>query len=172
MAQNVQIPENWKKPFFLIWIGQSFSIIGSMLVQFALVWWMTQETGSAAVLATATIISILPQIFIGPFAGALVDRWNRKLVMIIADGSTALVTLALVLLFWSGHIQIWQLYIAMFIRAVGGTFHFPAMSASTSLMVPEKHLSRIAGINQSLNGVLNIIAPPLGAFIDGRFTDL
>ena len=167
MAQDIQIQENWKKPFFLIWIGQSFSIIGSMLVQFALVWWMTKETGSAAVLATATILSILPQIFIGPFAGALVDRWNRKLVMIVADGTTALATLALVLLFMTGHIQIWHLYVAEFIRAIGGSFHFPAMSASTSLMVPEKHLSRIAGINQSLNGVLNIVAPPLGAFLMG-----
>lgn len=167
MAQDIQIQENWKKPFFLIWIGQSFSIIGSMLVQFALVWWMTKETGSAAVLATATILSILPQIFIGPFAGALVDRWNRKLVMIVADGTTALATLALVLLFMTGHIQIWHLYVAEFIRAIGGSFHFPAMGASTSLMVPEKHLSRIAGINQSLNGVLNIVAPPLGAFLMG-----
>nr|HMN61930.1 MFS transporter [Anaerolinea sp.] len=167
MAQDIQIQENWKKPFFLIWIGQSFSIIGSMLVQFALVGGMTKETGSGAVRATATILSILPQIFIGPFAGALVDRWNRKLVMIVADGTTALATLALVLLFMTGHIQIWHLYVAEFIRAIGGSFHFPAMSASTSLMVPEKHLSRIAGINQSLNGVLNIVAPPLGAFLMG-----
>ncbi len=167
MAQNIEIQENWKKPFFTIWIGQSFSIIGSMLVQFALVWWMTQKTGSAAVLATATVLSILPSIFIGPFAGALVDRWNRKLVMIVADGSIALTTLGLVVLFWTGQIQIWHLFVAEFIRAVGGTFHFPAMSASTSLMVPEKHLSRVAGINQSLNGVLNIIAPPLGAFLMG-----
>jgi len=167
MAQEHSISENWKKPFFLIWAGQSFSLIGSMLVQFALVWWMTEKTGSAAVLATATVVSILPQILLGPFAGALVDRWNRKRVMIVADAVTALATLALVFLFWSGKIQVWHLFVAEFVRALGGTFHWPAMSASTSLMVPEKHLSRIAGINQALQGILGIIAPPLGAFLMG-----
>ncbi len=165
MAQESKIAEKWQKPFFLIWTGQSFSLIGSMLVQFALVWWMTETTGSATVLATATIVSILPQILLGPFAGALVDRWNRKLVMLVADAVTALATLVLVVLFWTGHIQIWHLFVAQFVRALGGTFHWPAMSASTSLMVPDQHLSRIAGINQALQGVLGIIAPPLGAFL-------
>lgn len=165
MAQDTKVQSDWKKTFFLIWTGQAFSIVGSMLVQFAIVWWMTEKTGSAAVLATATIISIIPGIFLGPFAGALVDRWNRKLVMIVADGVTALTTLVLVLLFFSGHIQIWHVFVAQFIRALGGAFHWPAMSASTSLMVPDKHLSRIAGINQAMQGVLGIIAPPLGAFL-------
>jgi DHA3 family macrolide efflux protein-like MFS transporter len=164
MAQDNRVQGDWKKTFFLIWTGQSFSIIGSMLVQFALVWWMTQKTGSAAVLATATIVSIIPQILLGPFAGALVDRWNRKLVMICADGLTALTTLALVVLFWSGHIQIWHLYVAQFIRALGGAFQWPAMSASTSLLVPDKHLARVAGINQALFGALNIISPRLAPF--------
>lgn len=165
MAQDTKVQSDWKKTFFLIWTGQAFSIVGSMLVQFAIVWWMTEKTGSAAVLATATIISIIPGIFLGPFAGALVDRWNRKLVMIVADGVTALTTLGLVVLFFSGHIQIWHVFVAQFIRALGGAFHWPAMSASTSLMVPDKHLSRIAGINQAMQGVLGIISPPLGAFL-------
>ncbi len=167
MAQESRVEADWKKTFFLIWTGQAFSIVGSQLVQFALVWWMTEKTGSAAVLATATVISILPGIFLGPFAGALVDRWNRKLVMIVADGVTALTTLGLVILFFTGQIQIWHLYVAEFIRALGGAFHWPAMSASTSLMVPDKHLSRVAGINQALQGVLGIVAPPLGAFLMG-----
>ena len=165
MAQDTRLKADWKKTFFLIWTGQAFSIVGSMLVQFAIVWWMTEKTGSAAVLATATIISIIPGVFLGPFAGALVDRWNRKLVMIVADGVTAVTTLGLVVLFFSGHIQIWHVFVAQFIRALGGAFHWPAMSASTSLMVPDKHLSRIAGINQAMQGVLGIIAPPLGAFL-------
>jgi DHA3 family macrolide efflux protein-like MFS transporter len=165
MAQDTRLKADWKKTFFLIWTGQAFSIVGSMLVQFAIVWWMTEKTGSAAVLATATIISIIPGVFLGPFAGALVDRWNRKLVMIVADGVTAVTTLGLVVLFFSGHIQIWHVFVAQFIRALGGAFHWLAMSASTSLMVPDKHLSRIAGINQAMQGVLGIIAPPLGAFL-------
>ncbi len=158
---------DWRKRFFLIWTGQAFSIIGSMLVQFALVWYLTAKTGSALVLTTSTLMALLPQVFIGPFAGALVDRWNRKRVMILADGIIALFTLLLVLLFWSGQIQVWHIYVVSFIRALGGAFHFPAMSASTALLVPEKHLARINGINQALNGSLNIIAPPLGAILIG-----
>lgn len=165
MENSLVLAQNWKKKFFIIWTGQAFSIIGSMLVQFALVWWLTQKTGSATVLATATLVSLLPPVLIGPFAGALVDRWNRRLVMIAADGSIALATLLLVLLFWSGQVQVWHVFVIGFIRAVGETFHYPAMQASTSLMVPEKHLSRVQGVNQTLNGALNIVAPPLGALL-------
>jgi len=169
MANYIEGGSDWRKRFFLIWTGQAFSIIGSMLVQFALVWYLTAKTVSALVLSTATLMAILPQIFLGPFAGALVDRWNRKKVMIIADGSIALFTLLLVVLFWSGHIQVWHIYVVSFIRALGGAFHFPAMNASTALMVPEKHLSRVNGINQALNGALNIVAPPLGALLISVF---
>ncbi|MDX1428313.1 MAG: hypothetical protein R3206_10865, partial [Salegentibacter mishustinae] len=72
------IPENWAIRFFTIWTGGAISLFGSALVQFALVWWLTKETGSATVLATATMAALLPQIVLGPFAGALVDRWNRR----------------------------------------------------------------------------------------------
>ncbi len=162
---EIREDSNWKRPFFTIWVGQAFSIVGSILVQFALVWWLTRETGSATVLATATIFSMLPGIFIGPFSGALVDRWNRKTIMLVADSLIALVTAGLVLVFWSGQAQVWHVLVVMLIRSLGGTFHFPAMQASTSLMVPEKHLSRVAGLNQALHGVLNIAAPPLGALL-------
>jgi len=78
-----QLSKKWKAPFFTIWIGQAFSLLGSQLVQFALVWWLTRTTGSATVLATATLVALLPQVLLGPLAGALVDRWNRRLVMIV-----------------------------------------------------------------------------------------
>jgi MFS transporter, DHA3 family, macrolide efflux protein len=165
MSNYVDTGKDWRKSFFLIWTGQAFSIIGSMIVQFALVWYLTAQTGSAVVLSTATLAAILPQILLGPFAGALVDRWNRKVVMIVADGLIALTTLGLAILFWNGEIQVWHIYLAGFIRSLGGAFHFPAMAASTALMVPDKHLSRINGINQALNGALNIIAPPIGAVL-------
>ncbi len=160
-----QINRSWKRTFFVIWIGQAFSLLGSNLVQFALVWWLTKTTGSPTVLATATFVALLPNVFLAPFAGALVDRWNRRKVMILADASIALATLVLVLLFWSGQIQIWHVYIIMFIRALGSIFHWPAMRASTSLMVPKKELSRIAGLNEALGGLMNIASPPLGALL-------
>ena len=159
------IPQNWAVRFFAIWTGQAFSLFGSALVQFALVWWLTQKTGSATILATATLAGMLPQIVLGPFAGALVDRWNRRLIMILADASIALSTLLLAYLFAIGKVEIWHVFAIMAARSLGGAFHFPAMSASTPLMVPEKHLTRIGGLNQTLMGLMNMIAPPVGALL-------
>jgi DHA3 family macrolide efflux protein-like MFS transporter len=155
----------WQVPFFTIWTGQAFSLVGSRLVQFALVWWLTETTGSATVLATATLVAILPGVILGPFAGTLVDRWNRRRVMIMADGFVALVTAWLAYLFWTGSMSVWHVYAAMLARSVGGAFHWPAMQASTSLMVPRVHLSRVAGLNQTMQGALNVVAPPLGAIL-------
>lgn len=157
--------ENWKPRFFTLWTGQAFSLFGSSLVQFALVWWLTVTTGSATVLATATLAGMLPQIVLSPFAGVVVDRTSRRLVMIVADGMTALFTLVLVWLFAIGQAQVWHVYIIMFVRSAAGAFHFPAMQASTSLMVPEKQLSRVAGINSTLQGLMSIAAPALGALL-------
>lgn len=162
MAEAKQA-ERWQVPFFTIWTGQQVSLIGSMLGGFALVWWLTQATGSATVLATASLVQILPGIILGPFVGALVDRWDRRRVMMVADAVVALFSAWLAYLFWSGTLQIWHVYAIIAVRAIGGTFHWPAMSASTSLMVPEEHLSRVAGINQTMRGIFSIVAPPLGA---------
>ena len=106
MERTRQHSSRWQIPFFTIWTGQLFSLIGSHLVQFALVWWLTQTTGSATVLATATLVAILPGVVLGPFAGALVDRWNRRKVMIVADGFVALVSAWLAYLFWTGSMSV------------------------------------------------------------------
>jgi len=151
------------KPFFIIWTGQAFSLLGSQLVQFAIVWYLTRTTGSATVLAMATVMALLPQILIGPFAGALVDRWNRRWVMIAADTGIAIATMLLAILFWLNLADVWAIYVLLLIRATGAAFHWPAMTASTTLMVPQRHLSRIAGMNQTLFGIAAIFIPPLGA---------
>lgn len=156
---------NWAARFFTIWTGQAFSLFGSQLVQFALIWWLTQKSGSATILAVATLVGMLPQILLGPFAGAIVDRSNRRMIMIVADGGIALFTLLLIFLFATGKVQIWHVYAVMAMRSLGGAFHFPAMSASTPLMVPEKYLTRIGGLNQTLQGLMALVAPPAGAFL-------
>jgi DHA3 family macrolide efflux protein-like MFS transporter len=153
--------------FFILWTGQAVSLLGSQLVQFALIWWLTQETGSATVLAVASLVGLLPRVMLGPFIGALVDRWNRRHIMLVADSLIALVSLALAILYFSGNVRIWHIYTIMFVRSVGGGFHGPAMTASTSLMVPKRHLTRIQGLNQTLDGGLNIISAPLGAILLG-----
>ena len=155
------------KPFFILWSGQAISLLGSQLVQFALIWWLTQTTGSATILAMSTLVGMLPQVVLGPFVGVLVDRWNRRLTMMAADAVVALATLALAYLFWADVIQVWHVFVILFIRALGGGFHFPAMQSSTSLMVPEAQLTRIQGLNQTLNGGMNIASAPLGALLLG-----
>jgi len=165
MDNRQSTPTRWLPRFALIWSGQQLSLIGSALAQFALVWWLTQKTGSATVLATASLVAILPAVFLGPFVGALVDRWNRRIVMIVADGMAALAAAWIVYLIWSGTMQVWHIYVLMFVRSICGGFHWPAMMASTSLMVPDRHLARLSGINQTVSGAVNIIAPPLGALL-------
>ncbi|MGD9676594.1 MAG: MFS transporter, partial [Candidatus Bipolaricaulia bacterium] len=158
-------PVRWRSAFLAIWAGQAFSLFGSHLVQFALVWWLTQTTGSATVLAGATIVALLPQILVAPMAGALVDRWNRRWVMVFADGGIAFATLALAALFATGAARVWHVYVALLVRAVGGAFHWPAMQAATAIMVPERHLARVGGLNQSLFGLASIVSPPAGALL-------
>jgi DHA3 family macrolide efflux protein-like MFS transporter len=153
------------KTFFVMWFSQAFSLIGTVVVEFALAWYLTRETGSATILATAMLVALIPQIVLGPFIGPLVDRWNRKKIMIFADLSIAVVTLGLVLLYLTDTIQIWHIYVAMVLRSIGQTFHFPAVLASIATIVPEKHLTRAAGLNQMLQGVVSIAAPPLGALL-------
>jgi DHA3 family macrolide efflux protein-like MFS transporter len=124
-------------------------------------------TGSATVLATASMVALVPEILLGPVAGVYVDRWDRRIVMLAADGLIALASLWLAYLFWAESMHIWHIYVIMLVRALGGAFHWPAMQASTTLMVPKEHLTRVAGLNQTMNGVLSIAGPPLGALLLG-----
>ena len=146
-------------------IGQIVSLVGSALVQFSLVWYVTKQTGSATVLASATTAALLPNILLGPFVGALVDRWNRKLVMIIADLVVALATAVLAVLYATGAIQIWHIIAILLARSAAGVFQGPARTAATTLMVPQEHLSRLGGINQAVDGMINVFSPALGALL-------
>jgi DHA3 family macrolide efflux protein-like MFS transporter len=162
---SVKDGKPWKATFFTIWGGQALSILGSQLVQFALIWHLTVVTGSATVLATASLAGILPNVVLGPLVGTLVDRWNRRWIMLLADSTIALATIVLAVLFALDAAAIWHIYLVMFIRSLASSFHGNAMSASTSLMVPVEHLTRIQGINEMLNGGLNVVAAPLGALL-------
>ncbi len=157
--------EGWAGRFFTVWTGQSVSLMGSQLVQFALIWWLTVETGSATILTVASVMGILPQVLLAPFAGALVDRWRRRRVIIMADGLMALLTLGLMALFALGSVNVILVLAALLLRSVLSGFHWPAMRASTSLMVPQPHLARINGLNESVRGLASIAAPPLGAVL-------
>jgi MFS transporter, DHA3 family, macrolide efflux protein len=153
------------KKFFVLWSSQAFSIFGSSVVGFALAWYLARETGSATVLSMAMLVTLLPQVVLGPFIGPFIDRWDRKKIMIYSDLVTALLTLVLVVLFHTGTIHIWHIYIIMAGRSIGGSFQRPALSASIPMLVPEKHLVRANGLNMTLNGAINIVAPITGALL-------
>ncbi len=155
----------WMRRFFTLWAGQAFSLLGSALVQWALMFWIAVTTASPLDLAIAGAMGLLPQVFLSPFAGAYVDRLDRKKVMLLADLLTALGTLLLMVLFIVQSIALWHIFIIMFFRSAMQAFHWPAMQASTALMVPKDHLARITGLNQSVMGLTSIMGPALGAFL-------
>lgn len=157
--------KGWLRNYLPMGIGQIVSLVGSAMVQFALVWYVTKQTGSATVLATATTAALIPNILLGPFVGALVDRWNRKLVMIVADLVVALATAVLAVLFATGAIQIWHIIAILLARSTAGVFQGPARTTATTLMVPKEHLSRLGGINQAVDGMINVFSPALGALL-------
>lgn len=153
----------WRKTFAIIWTGQFMSLLSSSAVNFAIIIWLSLETGSAEVLAYAAIAALLPQTIIGPFAGVFIDRWDRRLTMILSDGFIAACTLCMSLLFYLGYYEMIFIYIILALRSVGSAFHAPAMQASVPLLAPKSELLRVAGINQIIQSTSNIAGPAIGA---------
>lgn len=163
MKQACKHLDNWKKVFAIIWTGQFLSILTSSIVNFAIVLWISMETGSAEVLALATIAALLPQSVLGLFVGIFIDRWKRKRIMILADSFIAFCTLILAALFYLDMAQLGHIYVLLALRSVGSAFHSPAMQASIPLLAPKSELIRIAGINQMIQSSCNIAGPALAA---------
>jgi DHA3 family macrolide efflux protein-like MFS transporter len=161
----MHINDNWAVRYFTLWTGQALSLLGSQLVQFALIWHLTASTNSATTLAIASMMGLLPQVLLSPFTGTWVDRGNRRLILIAADGTVAVATFVLAVLFTFGIVNVVHIYVTLFIRAVAGGFHQSAFGASGVLLVPKEHLARVQGFNQALYGGLNIISAPLGALL-------
>jgi DHA3 family macrolide efflux protein-like MFS transporter len=161
----MEISRNWATRFFTLWTGQALSLLGSQLVQFAIIWYLTEQTHSAITLAIASLMGLLPQVLLSPFIGTWVDRGNRRVILITADATVAVATLILVLLFALGIVEIWHIYGVLFVRAIASGFHQSAFGASVVLLVPQDQLARVQGFNQALFGGLNIISAPLGAYL-------
>lgn len=156
---------SWKRTFYIIWTGQLFSTLTSSIVSFAIIFWLSTKTQSASVLSYAMIASLLPQILLGLFVGVYVDRWNRKLTMIMSDSFIAICTAILCVLFYLDEVQIWQVYILLAMRSLGSAFHTPSMQASIPLLAPESDLMRISGVNQIIYSISSIAGPAIGALL-------
>ncbi|MBU1049114.1 MFS transporter [Candidatus Bipolaricaulota bacterium] len=143
--------------FGLIWSGQFLSFVGTGMTRFGLTIWAWQITGRATELALVGFFSFAPMI--SPLAGALVDRWNRKLTMMISDLAAGIATIAILILYLSGHLEIWHLYIASAFTGVFEAFQFPAYRASITTMIPKRHYARATAMIQLAGYASNILAP-------------
>ena len=154
--------KNWKRKFIALYTGQFFSLLSSAAVQFSIIWWLTDTTGSPLILALAGIAGFLPQALIGPFAGTIVDRHSRKLMMISADLIVALGSLFLFFSMYYSEPSITLVILVLVVRSLATAFHMPAMQASVPLLAPEEHLTKVAGWGQMVSSMTNIAGPALG----------
>jgi DHA3 family macrolide efflux protein-like MFS transporter len=162
--------DNWKKKFAIIWTGQLFSTLSSAVVGYSVIFWLSIRTGSAEVLAYATIAALMPQLLLGLFTGVLVDRWDRKRIMIVADIFIAVCSAVIAVLFYLDRVSLVHIYVLLALRSFGSAFHVPALQASVPLLVPESELMRIAGVNQVIYSVSSIAGPALAALLINAFT--
>ncbi|AEE17981.1 MFS transporter [Treponema brennaborense] len=156
---------HWKRTFAVIWGGQAVSIITSAIVQYAIIWYITARTGSAAMLALATGVAFLPQALFASFTGSLADRYDRKKIMIFADCFVAAAALVLALFAMKGDLPLPLVYAVLFCRALGSTFHEPALQAVTPLIVPPDMLTKCAGYAQAVMSVSFIASPAIAAVL-------
>ena len=133
--------------------GQAVSILGSGLVQFAIIWFVTLRANSGTALMIITLTSFIPQLVVAPFAGVWADRHDRRWLIILADSAIALVTLAMALLFLFGYDRVWMIYIAAAIRSLGGGIQSPAIKALIPQITPKSELVRINGIYSTIENI-------------------
>jgi MFS family permease len=163
--QNVRNQPTGMKAFTVVWFGQVISLLGSAMTQFALTIWAWKITGSATALALVGFFSFGPTVLISPIAGALVDRWNRKLVMMLSDLAAGLSTVAILLLYLGGHLQIWHLYVAGAFSGIFQAFQWPAYSAAISVMIPKTQYARAQGMMSVADSGSGILAPLMAGFL-------
>jgi MFS family permease len=151
--------------FSLIWVGQLVSILGTSMVRFGLMYWAWLETGQATALALIGFFSFAPQLLLEPFAGALVDRWNRKVTIILSDLVAGMGTIATLILYSYGILEIWHLYAIAAIVGALSSFHFPAFSAAVTMLVEKKQYGRAASMLGLAGSVSEIFAAPIAAVL-------
>lgn len=162
-TERIEISQKSFRQYIFYWIGQQASLLGSSMVSFAIIWWLTITTQSELMLGIASLVNLGPSIFIAPVSGIIADRFNRKILLIIFDSLQATVTLALTLLFLTNNITVTLILLILGFRGIAQAFHSPVHLAITPTMVPTKHLSRMNGLNYLFSGIINIIGPVVGA---------
>ncbi|HZW03960.1 MAG TPA: MFS transporter, partial [Anaerolineaceae bacterium] len=155
--------------FLTIWVGQLVSILGTAMTRFALMIWAYEQAGNATTLAMIGFFNFGGYLLASPLAGVLVDRWNRRTVMLAADGLSGLMTLAMLALFLNGRLEIWHLYLAEALSGGFDAFQTPAYSSSISLLAPAAHYARLNGMVSFAYNSGRVLAPMLAGLMLVRF---
>ncbi|MDH5372608.1 MAG: MFS transporter [Acidimicrobiia bacterium] len=163
MSQLFQIPGF--RTFGIVWLGQLVSNLGSAMTGFGLAIWVFQETGSVIQLSLIVVAARVPMLLMSPFAGALIDRWDRRWAMILSDGGAALGTFATMLLVVTGNLETWHLYVTLSFSGLFRAFQFPAYSAATTLLIPREHYARGSGMVQLAGSIGGVAAPMVAAAV-------
>lgn len=151
--------KNWKKNITLFLASQTISLFGSMLVQYAITWYITLKTQSGVMMTVSIICGFLPTFFLSPFAGVWADRYSRKVLIILSDTMIAMATLVLAILFYMGYEAVWLLFVISAIRALGSGIQTPAVGAFLPQLVPEDKLTKVNATNSSIQSVITLVSP-------------
>lgn len=153
------------RSFLVIWVGQLFSVVGSGLTSFALGVWVLRETGSVTMFSLILLFSTFPAILFSPFAGVIVDRYDKRKIMMYSDTLAGIGTLTMFLLYLTGVMEIWHLFIILSISSIANSLQFPAYQAAISTLVKKEQLGKASGLVQVAESVSIIIAPILAGFL-------
>lgn len=165
MSEEFQLP-HWRRNIYLFLSGQFLSGITSMIVQYSIIWYLTNETGSATILSFATLLGMIPMVLLSPFVGPFVDRWNKKALLIITDIIVAIFAIILsVVGLLSAEFPLWLVFVSLLMRSIAQTFQMPTIQSILPTMVPEAELTKINGQLGMVQSANFIIAPALGAFL-------
>ncbi|KGK87724.1 MFS transporter [Clostridium sp. HMP27] len=158
---------NWKRNITLFLASQTISLFGSMLVQYAITWYITLQTQSGVMMAISIICGFVPTFFLSPFAGVWADRYNRKMLIMLSDSLIAISTLILAILFLKGYNSLWMLFVASAVRSVGSGVQSPAISAFLPQLVPEDKLTKVNATNSSIQSLVMLVSPMIsGALLN------
>ncbi|MCL1799401.1 MAG: MFS transporter [Eggerthellaceae bacterium] len=164
-ASGRVLSKRWFRIIALIWTGQAVSMVTSFAAGYAAIWYVTETTGSALMLAIASICFYLPQGLLSPFGGVAADRFNRKAIMIAAVLCVGTVSLILGVFIFMGNASFGLILSMVIVRSIGHSFRVPAMMAAMPMLVPQKHLLRINTLDQLVASIANIGAPAFGIFL-------
>src|SRR5512146_1380484 len=147
--------------FAVVWFGQMISFIGSGLTSFALGVWVFQKTGAITQYALISLFFVLRGVLLGPLAGTLVDRWDRRRAMLISDLGAGLSTLSIAVVYLLGGLQVWYVYLAVFLSGAFGSLRMPSIQAAMTQMIPRKNLGRASGMMEIVQIGEFLIAPAI-----------